>query len=83
MSETRDLTYVTRDLTAKDVTQPVEAAGRWLGRVATIAVGVCLGMIMFALIVRAYVEDKVHNMEHGWTTPTTSTTPTPTFSWSQ
>jgi len=51
---------------------------QWLIRVATIAIGTCLGIILFVLLARSYVEDKLHEAVYP-TTPTTSVQPT--YSW--
>lgn len=53
---------------------------RWLGRVLTIAVGVCLGMILFAWIAGQWLK---HELRHeitipSWPTTTTITWPIPT-----
>jgi len=65
--------------TANDVFDGIEGLGRWLGRVATIALGTFLGIMLFVLVARAYVEDKIHDTFSQITTPTTSTTPT--YGW--
>jgi hypothetical protein len=61
--------------TANDVFDGIEGLGRWLGRVATIALGTFLGIILFVPVARAYVEDKIHETFSQITTPTTTTTP--------
>jgi hypothetical protein len=66
--------------TANDVFDGIEGLGRWLGRVATIALGTFLGIMLFVLVARAYVEDKIHETFSQITTPTTTST-TPTYGW--
>jgi hypothetical protein len=67
--------------TANDVFDGIEGLGRWLGRVTTIALGTFLGIMLFVLVARAYVEDKIHETFSQITTPTTSTSTTPSYGW--
>ena len=66
--------------TTNDVFDGIEGLGRWLGRVTTIALGTFLGIMMFVLVARVYVEDKIHETFTQISTPT-STSTTPTYSW--
>jgi hypothetical protein len=59
----------------------IEGLARWLGRVATIALGTFLGIMLFVLVARAYVEDKIHETFSQITTSTTSTSTTPSYGW--
>jgi len=64
--------------TANDVFDGIEGLG--LGRVANIALGTFQGIMLFALVARAYVENKIHETFSQNTTPTTTST-TPTYGW--
>jgi hypothetical protein len=66
--------------TANDVFDGIEGLGRWLGRVATIALGTFLGIVLFVLVARTYVEDKIHDTFSQITMPTTTST-APTYGW--
>jgi hypothetical protein len=70
---------VTEDETERDwYDKAVEAGRRFVVQVLTIAVGTCLGILLFVWVAWHIVENKLHDVQ--WpTTPTTSVQPPPSW----
>ena len=63
--------------TKREMLDHFEESLRWLGRVVTIAIGTCLGITLFVVLVMGRIEDKMRDVNFGpFTTTTTTTTPT-------
>ena len=56
----------------------LSALWKWLLLVAAIAVGTCLGITLFVVLMMGLIAGKMHDMN---VSPFTTTTTTPTWSW--
>jgi hypothetical protein len=71
--------FTARDM-GNSIADVVADVSRWLGRVVTIAVGVCLGMLLFVWVAGQWLRHELRQETPIPSWPTSITWPTPTTS---